>query len=185
MPDLAGQKVAYYGYTGTIEPGGVTRLSAALNHAANNGYDEVVLCMSSIGGYVADGIFLYNHIKSLPIQITIYNVGSISSIAVAIFVAAGTRYCSQHSMFMIHPTTLNPGQDGMSAERLQASLNAALADDQRTENILRERTTLPDNILTARRFKDVYITPDDALKFGLVHGVREFTLPHGNQIIQI
>lgn len=88
-------------------------------------------------------------------------------------------------MFMIHPTSLFGGQEGMTSERLQASLNAALADDMRTENILRERTGLTAEVLAARRIKDVYITPDDALKFGLVHGVREFTLPRGNEVIQI
>ena len=103
MPDLVGPKIAYYGFTGIIEPSGVTRLAAALNEAANRDYDEVVLCVSSMGGYVADGIFLYNHLRSLPLKITIYNTGSISSIAVAVFIGGAERYCSPHAMFMIHP----------------------------------------------------------------------------------
>lgn len=185
MADLAGSKIAYFGFTGPIEPSGATRIASALNLAANNMYDEVVLCMSSSGGYVSDGIYLYNHIKAMPLKVTIFNTGSIMSIAVAIFVAAETRYCSAHSMFMIHPTSLYLGQDGMSSERLQASLDAALADDHRTENILRERCAIPDAILTARRTRDVHINPGDAVRFGLVHGVREFALPHGNEIIQI
>ena len=73
----------------------------------------------------------------------------------------------------------------MSAERLQASLQAALADDMRTENILRERTSIPEEILSVRRFKDVFIVPNDAVKFGLVDGVRDFSLPSGSKIIQI
>ena len=185
MPDLAGVKTAYFGYTGPIEPQGVSKLCAALNHAVNNGFDEVYLTFSSGGGYVADGIFLYNHIKAVPLKVIIHNTGSVSSIAVAVFVAGTQRICSAHAMFMIHPTSFHGGQDGMTSERLQASLNAALADDLRTENILRERTGLDDATLAARRFKDVYITPQDALKFGLVQSVGEFTLPNGNQIIQI
>ncbi|WP_416896314.1 MAG: ATP-dependent Clp protease proteolytic subunit [Minwuia sp.] len=185
MPDLAGSKIAFFGFTGAIDPNGASRIAAAMNHAVNNDFDEVVLSFSSNGGYVADGIFLYNHIQSLPIKVTIYNTGSVSSIAVAIFVAAETRYCSQHSMFMIHPTMLFPGQDGMTSERLQASLNAALFDDSRTEEILRNRTSLPQEVLNARRFKDFYIRPQDAVDWGLVNGVREFSLPNGNQITQI
>jgi ATP-dependent protease ClpP protease subunit len=76
-------------------------------------------------------------------------------------------------------------KEGMSAQRLQSSLDSALADDRRTENILRERAAIPEEILTARRFKDVYITPKEAVIYGLVHGVKEFELPKGNQIIQI
>lgn len=184
MPDLAGEKIAYFGFTGMIEPGNATRLAAAMNHATNEGFDGVVLAFSSNGGYVADGIFLYNHFSALPLKLTIYNTGTVASIAAAVFASGAERYCSRHAMFMIHPTSFS-SLENMTSERLQANLNAALADDARTESILRERTALPEAILTARRFQDVYIAPDKALEYGLVHGIREFSLPSGNQIIQI
>lgn len=184
MSDLAGKKIAYYGFTGLIEPSNVTRIAAAFNAAVNQSYDEIHLCFSSGGGYVADGIFLYNHIRGLPVKTVIHNTGSVCSIAVAAFVGASERYCSAHSMFLIHPTTLSP-KDGMGAERLQSALDAALADDIRTENILRERTAIPDGILNARRFRDVHITPQQAVEYGLVSGVREFSLPPRVEIIQI
>ena len=185
MPDLAGVKTAYFGFTGLIDSGGVSRLCGALNLAANNSYDEVYLCLNSLGGYVGEGIYLYNHIRAMPLKVIAHNTGSICSIAVAAFVAASERRCSDHSTFMIHPTSMVGQNEGMSWERLQGSLNAALADDQRTENILRERTSLPDELLSARRVRDVYIAPQDALKFGVVHSVAEFTLPRGNEIVQI
>jgi len=111
MPDLAGTKTAYFGFTGILDP----------------------------GGFVADGVYLYNHIRQRPLKVITHNTGSLSSIAVAVFVAAEERYCSQHSMFMVHPTTMGPHQDQLTWERLDGSLKAALADDQRTENILREK----------------------------------------------
>ena len=86
---------------------------------------------------------------------------------------------------MIHPTTLGPFQEVMPWEKLDSSLKSALAEDERTENILRERCSIPDKLLTDRRFTEVYIIPDQAIQFGLVHGVREFSLPKGQQIIQI
>src|SRR5450432_627230 len=132
MPDLAGRKIAYLGYTGPIDSKGVGRIAAALNTAVNTACDEAQLSFSSLGGYVSDGIYLYNHIRSLPLNVVIHNTGSVSSIAVAVFVAAHERYCSAHAMFMIHPTVM-PSQEGMTSERLQSSLNAALADDTRTE----------------------------------------------------
>jgi len=184
VPDLAGKKVAYFGFTGSIDPNGATRIATAFNHAVNESYDEINFCFSSIGGYVSDGIYLYNHIRGLPIDIIAHNVGSVQSVAVAVFVAADERYCSEHSMFLIHPTSFQP-QEGMTAERLQSTLDAALADDERTESILRERTRFPDDFLDARRTRDVHITPDIALAHGLVDGIAEFALPKGNQIIQI
>jgi ATP-dependent protease ClpP protease subunit len=177
-------KVSYLGFTGGIDSAGVTRVAAALNGAVNNGFGEVQLCFSSLGGFVADGIYLYNHIRSLPVKIVGYNVGSVSSIAVAVFLAAEERYCSSHAMFMIHPTVI-PSQEGMGADRLQSALDAALADDTRTENILRERALIPDRLLTERRTRDIHINPEKAAEYGIVHGVREFALPRGQQIVQI
>jgi ATP-dependent Clp protease protease subunit len=175
---------AYFGYTGMIEPEGVGRIAAALNSAVNGGVDEVHLSFSSNGGYVADGVYLHNHIRALPLRLVIYNTGSVSSIAVAVFLAAAERWCSSHAMFMIHPTTMGSAE-GMSARRLQSTLDAALADDDRTDNILRQYATIPEDILAARRYSEIHISPSKAIEWGLVSGTREFSLPQGQKIIQI
>ena len=80
--------VAYFGFTGPIEPGGVGRLAGALNSAVNGGVETVHLAFSSNGGYVADGVYLYNHVRALPLHLVIYNTGSVASIAVSVFRAA-------------------------------------------------------------------------------------------------
>jgi ATP-dependent Clp protease, protease subunit len=72
----------------------------------------------------------------------------------------------------------------LPAERLQTALNAALADNQRTENILRERTSLPDEVLSAKRVRDFHILPTQALQWGLVQSVRDFTLPQGRRLFR-
>jgi ATP-dependent Clp protease, protease subunit len=176
--------IAYFGFTGPIEPGGVGRLAGALNSAVNSGIGTVCLAFSSSGGYVADGVYLYNHIRALPLHLVLYNTGSVSSIAVSVFLAAQERYCSAHAMFMIHPTTMGHS-DGMSARRLQSTLDAALADDDRTDNILRERSRIPGSVLLSRRHSEIHISPNQAVDYGLVDAVREFALPKGQQIVQI
>jgi len=178
-----GESVAYFGYTGVIEPSGVSRIAGALNSAVNNGTKTVHLAFSSNGGFVADGIYLYNHIRALPLHLVIYNTGSVSSIAVSVFLAADERYCSAHSMFMIHPTTMSA--ESMSARRLQSTLDAALADDDRTDNILRERSLISAEILISRRHSEIHIAPESAVELGLVREIREFSLPEGHQIVQI
>ena len=85
---------------------------------------------------------------------------------------------------MIHPTEM-PYQANMRAEVLQHLLNSVLADDERTENILSKRTSIPADTLAARRFRDVHITPEQAVEFGLAHTLCEFALPKGNKIFQI
>lgn len=184
MPDLAGQKPVYYGYTGPIDSAGATRIATAFNAAVNDGCDVINFTFSSHGGNVSDGVYLYNHIRALPVEVVAYNLSSVASIAVAVFVAADKRYCSGHSTFMIHPTTFFQLPD-MTAERLNSFLKAALTDDQRTESILRERTRLPDEFLNARRYSDVHISPDEALQHGIVDEIRELSIPDGFQVFQI
>jgi ATP-dependent Clp protease protease subunit len=167
-----------------IDDDGATRLASALNLAVNDGVEEVHLCMSSPGGYVHSGIYIYNHMRALPVRVIAYNTGSVASIAVAIFVGAAERYCSQHGVFMIHPTSF-PQLTGMTAPLLQSTLDGALADDARTEAILRERASVPEAILTDRRARDVYINATDAVTYGLVQEVREFALPDGHQVFQV
>jgi len=177
-------RTQYYGFTGPIESRTATQIAAAMNQSVIDGYTHVHVAFSSPGGLVADGIYLYNHISALPVEVTMEAIGSVSSIALIVFLAAKHRYSSANAMFLTHPTTLSP-QVGMSAERIDAALNAALADDARTERILRARASIPDQILHDRRFKDVHITPQEALNWGLVQGVREFALPKGQYISQI
>lgn len=185
MTDLAGKKTAYYNFTGVIDQNGVTRFAAALNKAVNESCDEVYICVNSLGGYIAEGVSLYNYMRGLPVTIIAHNLGSMASIAVAVFVGANVRYCSKHATFMMHPTAIGPFNEPLPWERLDAARFAALAEDARTEDILRERTNIPDDFLAARRVKEVHVTPDQALEWGLVHSVREFSLPKGNEILQV
>jgi ATP-dependent Clp protease protease subunit len=87
MPDLMGLKIGYLGYCGLIDSAGVTRIAQAINAAVNQQYDGVHLCISSIGGYVGDGMYLYHHIRSLPFSVTMHNTGTVASIATTLFVA--------------------------------------------------------------------------------------------------
>jgi ATP-dependent Clp protease protease subunit len=185
MPDLTGEPSRrFYGFTGPIDDDGATRLTSAFNLALNEGAEEVHLCISSPGGMVHSGIYVYNHMRAIPLKIIAYNTGSVASIAVALFCGADERYCSQHGVFMIHPTFFQP-QAVMTALLLQSNLDGALADDARTEAILRERANVPDRVLTDRRTRDVYITPSESVVYGLAHEVREFALPEGHRVFQI
>jgi len=174
----------YMGFTGAIESGSVTRICGALNAAVNQGATEIHLAMNSGGGVISDGIYLYNHLRALPVKISAYNTGTVASIAVAAFVAAEERYCSKHSIFMIHPTAF-PQLADASAEKLRTFYGSALADDERTDAILRDRTRLTDELLDGRRFADIWIQPDVAVEQAIAHEIREFSVPHGFQVFQI
>ena len=178
-------KIAYFGFSGLIDSGSVTRIATALNHSVNNKYDGVYLAFSSLGGMIADGVFLYNHIRSLPIPVTIHATGNVASVAVTIFAGADTRLTSRHVLFMIHPATVPGSAEGMAWDRLQQLMDSAVAEEQRSENILRDRYSIPDELLAARRFREVHFAPEDAVKFGIAHRIEEFSFPRGCEMHQI
>ncbi len=177
------RKIAFIGYCGLIDSAGVTRIAQTLNAAVNQHYDSIHLCLSSIGGYVGDGVYLYNHILSLPLQVTVHNTGTVGSVAATLFTAGKRRYCAPTAIFMMHPVSVDA--NGIGSSPLKAALAAALADEARTETILRQRTSIPECILAQRRSGDVYITPEQALGYGLIDEIRDFTLPAGEKLFQI
>lgn len=184
MPDLVGPKIAYYGFTGVIEPQNATKIASAFNAAVNAQFDEIHLCFSSIGGTISDGMFLYNYIKALPLKTVFFAIGNIASIALPIFLAADERYASKHAIFMTHQAYSPPNQN-IDAARAEALLHASLAEDARIESILRERSAFPEDVLKNRRLVEVYFLPAEARKYQVIHDVVEFSLPRGVQIFQI
>lgn len=179
------QTTAYLGFNGMIDQNSVTRICSYFNEVINQGFERINFAFSSLGGYTADGIYLYNHIRALPLPITIHATGNIASIAVAIYLAGETRLCSEHVIFMMHPTSVPSSAEGMSWERLQSAMNGALAEEKRTDNILRDRTSVPDDIIGARSVREVHFSPEDAVKYSIAHEIKELSLPHGTRIVQI
>lgn len=182
MPDLIGDKTLYVGFCGLIDSVGVGKIAGAFNQAVNDQFDAVHLTFTSPGGAASDGVFLYHHIRSLPLQTTIHNTGMVASVATTIFAAANRRTACQNSIFMIHPVQT---QANGAHSSLRSSLDMALAEEQRIDQILSERTAIPQDILAQRRNVDIFFASDKALEYGLVHEITAFTLPPGNKIFHL
>jgi ATP-dependent Clp protease protease subunit len=93
------------------------------------------LLFQSNGGLVGDGICLHNFFRALPIELTLYNVGSIASIAVTAYLGAKHRKASAYAAFMLHRTYASP--QAATSDRLHAIAQSVSLDDERTEAILR------------------------------------------------
>ena len=71
--------------------------------ALQSGATEIELHMSTEGGNMTAGFALYYFLKSLPLPLTTWNVGSVESVGVAIFLAGQKRYACPGTRFLIHP----------------------------------------------------------------------------------
>jgi ATP-dependent Clp protease protease subunit len=173
-----------YGYfTGNIDQQAVQRVANALMIATNNGVEDIHMVFQTTGGIVGDGICIYNLFQSSPINIHLYNVGSIASIGVIAYLGADERKCTTHATFMIHKTHYSPVQ--ATAERLQSATNAAILDDARIEKILHDEITLDQEKWEAHKYADLWLTAEEALKSCLATEIADFYIPPKTQIFYL
>lgn len=102
-------------------------LANGINIATQQGAKRVHLLFQSSGGSVGDGIFLHNFFKNCPIDVAVYNAGTVASIGVVAFLGAKTRIVSKHATFMVHPST-NAPQPVNTADRLKAVVESLRLD---------------------------------------------------------
>ena len=114
-----------------------------------------------------------------------WNVGSVSSAALLVFLAGDQRFSAATGTFMTHPTSMQL-QGYFPAHQLNAISKSLDHDDERTETIIRDRApNLPEAILQKRRFGDVHLTADEALAYGIVHEIRPWTVPSWIRTVHI
>ncbi len=132
----------YATFCDEINQASVQRIFQNFNLASNptNNVGRVHLLFQSTGGFVGDGICLYNFFRSLPVACTIYNTGAVQSIAVAAFLGIKDRKASTHAVFTIHRSNMAPR--ATTAGGLEACAKSLTLEDARTEKILREHITM-------------------------------------------
>jgi ATP-dependent protease ClpP protease subunit len=82
---MAEKKSVYFIFSALIDQLAVQRFFALTACAMQDGIEEIHLLMQSVGGNVGDGVCLYNFFRALPIEVSIYNCGHISSAGVTAY----------------------------------------------------------------------------------------------------
>lgn len=160
------------------------RLSHWLDLASQNvPRPHVHLLFQSNGGSVGDGVFLYNYFRSLPFEFTIYNVGSVVSIAAVAFLGAKHKRVSAAGTFMLHRTTFNQIIPA-NAQDLQARAASLTIDDQRTLAILKQHLTkLEPSRWNDLNSNEVWFTADEAVRIGMADSVADYAPPTGTALL--
>jgi ATP-dependent Clp protease protease subunit len=172
----------YAVFAGGIDTQAVARFFNGMTSALAGGQTEMHILFQSWGGNVSDGVCLYNFFRTFPADLTLYNVGNVSSIATIAYLGAKRRKVSTFATFMIHRTT-SPGQPA-TAERLNAIAHSVVADDQRTEAILRSHLALSEEQWSVHRTADLWLTASEAVAGGLAE-LGEFTPPPGARVFNV
>jgi ATP-dependent Clp protease protease subunit len=93
---------AWFTLSGDVNSDMVHRVFDAVADMTEDRIETAHILMQSNGGYVSDGMCLYNYLRKLPIKIVMYNGGAVASIAVMLYLSGEERYASETARFMVH-----------------------------------------------------------------------------------
>jgi ATP-dependent protease ClpP protease subunit len=170
-------------FCGGIEQATGQKVVNSLTIAMGGKVKHVHLLFQSAGGYVGDGVFLYNLFRSIPIELTLYNVGQISSAGVVAYLGARHRKTTKNAIFMLHRSTNSP--QFATATKLNHVAKGLVLDDQRVDAIVRDHIKLPKELWDALEHHDVYVSGEEAVQFGLAIEIGEFAPPAGTQVFNL
>ena len=165
----------YAAFAGQIDQASVQKIFQGFGAVMTNRIPSVHLLFQSGGGHPGDGVCLYNFFRALPLDLTIYNVGSICSAAIIAYLGAKKRKTSAYATFMVHRTQSAP--QPASAERLQALAHSVAIDDERVEAILRQHIMLEDDKWAVHKVADLWLSAKDAVAAKPADEIGEFAPP--------
>jgi ATP-dependent protease ClpP protease subunit len=173
----------YAAFCGAINEENVKMLIGCLT-AATVKKKNVHLLFQSSGGSVGDGICLYSFFKTLPVGLTIYNVGSIGSIAVIAYLGGNRRITSPRAVFMIHRSTIK-STGHLPLTVMKGIVRSLTLDDERIECILKDQIVLPVGQEWSHLDDyDFFFSGKEAVEIGLAHELGEFSPPAGTSVYQ-
>ncbi|MCU9948507.1 ATP-dependent Clp protease proteolytic subunit [Pseudomonas sp. PDM13] len=141
--------------------------------AVQQGADELVIKIATMGGECSYGFSLYNFLISLPIPVRTHNLGTVESMGNIIFLAGQRRSACQHSKFLFHPFhwNLNGSVDHARMSEYAMSLDYDLHLYAR---IVAERTPAsaePLDILDYLKAAPRILDAEAALATGMIHEI--------------
>ena len=181
-PNQPGQDV-YLIFCGPIDGVSAEKIANALSMAANQRAKSVHLVLQTAGGSVADAVFLYNLFRATPIDLTLYNIGSIVSAGVIAYLGAPHRKTSAFAIFMVHRTA--PPMLPANASQLRAITHSIYLDDARTEAILKAHLKLSEDVWANLWRHDLHWSAYDAVTVGVADAIAEFAPPFGTSIFTL
>jgi ATP-dependent Clp protease protease subunit len=114
----------------------------------------------------------------MPIDVTLYNAGSVQSIAAVAYLGAKRRKVSARATFSYHRTTASP--QGAKIGDLKAIAESVISDDLRSESILREHIDIPADKWALLDKGDLWFTAEEAVAANIADEIADFAPPVGS-----
>lgn len=137
----------------------------ALNDLPND-VTDVCVHINSYGGQVAEGVAIYNALKSHSAKVTTVCEGFACSIASVIFMAGDERIMRDSSLLMLHNASM-PAHGDANAHRKAADDLDVITELSKTAYLNRASESLTREKLTEIMDAETWIGPEQALEWGL------------------
>jgi len=181
-------QISVISFIGEINTATMGQLLAIVNMQVRSGVHRIRLVISSGGGDTSAAFAAYNYLHSLPdVEISTFNVGNVDSAAVVLYCAGKHRYSFPATRFLIHGNSLQiAGSASMDAASLQGNLELLKNLNQMVVHVVastanKEKQADIENAVRGQ----VILTPDDAIKWGLVNEIRTNFMEPGAVLVTV
>lgn len=131
--------------------------------------DEIRVHIDSYGGSVSEGWAIYNALLQHPAKVVSYGDGFVASAALYPFLAGDERIASNLSAYFFHQVSVMA--EGY-ADDLRAAANEAEMMTEIGITAFVERAGMDGEQVRALMDAETWLTPDQALEFGLVTSIK-------------
>lgn len=152
-----------------------TEVSKQLLYLASVGNDDITMVINSPGGSVTAGLAIYDTMKGISCDVSTICLGMAASMG-AFLLAAGTqgkRYATPNSEIMIHQVM--GGASGQAVDVQIAAQRISRMKDS-INNLLSSFTGQPLDRIQVDTDRDYFMTPEEAVEYGMVDQVKTHLL---------
>jgi len=150
------------------------------------GVKKVHMHISSPGGSVRSGLNFHAFLRSLPLELSTHNSGSVDSIANVIYLAGKHRTALPNATFLFHGVQSSyKGPVDFTESDLRASLKRILQDHASIAHVIASQSKM--TVLEIKRaFRmERILSAEDAKKREIVHAIQDLPMPEGAPIYNI
>jgi ATP-dependent protease ClpP protease subunit len=147
---------------------------------------RLYILLSSDGGAVDSGVTIYNYLLGLPCEVVMHNIGTINSIATAIFLSGKHRYAAPNSAFLFHGVMWSFGQGAnLAYSQMQETMSRFDAAEKLFAGILVDRTNFKMEEVRELFRQGESKDPAFAKSKGVIHEIKEVTVEPGAPIVAL
>jgi len=134
---------------------------------------DITVIIQSEGGYVDEGLAIYDYLATSNKNITTVAMGYVYSIASILFLAGKERLMSENAKVLIHNAYASVTGDD---DELIKAANVIKKEKERLRNIYVDKTNLDYETVSALMANETYFNADEAIDKGFATGIYSHTL---------